>query len=186
MLEFALIAPIFFFLVFGIVEFGVLMFDVASTRYAAGEAAKVEAQAGDQQTICSKVPGCVGVFGAGTQCYADCQAISAIHNTAVGSTSLEQVNYIEVQKMQDTGGGNFQPVSPQVMNRYNLDGSSISVSPAVAYPEKSRGVIVGNADYIQVNIHFTYRWLTGMFNSILARPVLDAKFLVRLEPQKFS
>ena len=182
MLEFALIAPIFFLLLFGIMEFGVLMFDTATSRFAASEAAKVEAQVGDQNLQCSKVAGCPAIYGnaVGTMCDADCQAIIAIHATALGSTSLEQVNYIEVQKMQASG----QPFSPVAVNRFNLNGTAISGYSS--YTSGNRNVIAGSTDYLQVNINFTYRWLTGIFNKLLAQPVLDSKFLVRLEPQKFS
>ena len=184
MIEFALVAPVFFFLLFGVIEFGVLMFDVGTTRFASGEAAKVEAQVGNGQATCNQVAGCVAVFANPAKlCYADCQALSAIHNTAVGSTSLEQVNYVEIQKMQDTGGGNFQPVSPAQVNRYTLTGSTIA--GYTSYTETTRDVIAGQTDYLQVNINFKYRWLTGFFNSLLAQPVLDSKYLVKLEPQSF-
>jgi hypothetical protein len=190
MVEFALVVPLFFFLMVGIIEYGVLMLDVATTRYAAGEAARVEAQVGPGSLICGTLSGCTAIYGAAmgsTPCDADCQAIVAIHRTALGSTSLEQVNYIDVQQMQDAGNGSFTPVTGNCQ-RYNFDGSAYA-GPAGAcanYPSGARNVVAGQADYVQVNINFTYRWMTGFFRSIASAPTLDSRFLVRLEPQKFQ
>ena len=215
MVEFALVAPIFFFLLFGVLEFGLMMFDVTTTRFAAGEAARVEAQVGIQSTDCTTLPGCGEIYGPGylllytaqgcdavcraksptppPLCDADCQGIVAAHRTALGSTHLERINYVDVQKVTFSSGTNsFAPVVG-VCQRYNWDGSAyLSGAPAPDpgpcsnYPGSGRGVAAGSMDYIQVNINFTYKWLTGMFAAILKSPTLDSKFIVRLEPQQFT
>jgi hypothetical protein len=193
MLEFALSAPLFFLLLCGVIEFGVLMFDTATTRFAASEAAKVEAQVGNQATLCGSFTGCTDIYGnsaaqAATACDADCQAIIAVHKTALGGLKLEQVNYIEIQQIQ-ASGGNFSPYSPVRCQRYNFDGSLYTKSPLGGcsnYPATGRGVVTGLMDYVQVNINFTYNWMTALLRSAAPIPTLDTKFVVRLEPQQFA
>ncbi|MHB8509841.1 MAG: TadE family protein [Candidatus Dormibacteria bacterium] len=191
MVEFALVAPIFFFMLFGIMEFGIMMFDVATTRFAAEEAARTEAQVGTGGVSCPSLPGCLAIYPAktppaDTTCDADCQAIVAVHRTALGGVSLEQVNYVDVQQMQAGASGSFTPVAGKCQ-RYNFNGSAYSgaLGSCSNYPASGRNVQAGQMDYVQVNINFTYNWLTGLFRSIAPSPTLDSKFLVRLEPQKF-
>ena len=199
MLEFALAAPVFFLLLFGVVEFGLLLFDNATTRYAASEAARVEAQVGNQATTCNKFTGCVELYGTAKKdmpCDADCQAIIAVHKTALGGFTLEHVNYIEIQQIQTSGSGSFGSFTPVRCQRYNFDGSLYPPptplpAPAPAggcsnYAGSGRGVTTGQMDYIQVNINFTYNWLTAMLRATAPSPVLDSKFVVRLEPQLFA
>ena len=213
MVEFALVAPLFFFMVFGIIEFGIMMFDVTTTRFAAGEAARVEAQVGQGSKPCTAVEGCPTIYNganARTTCEADCQAIVAAHATALGGIKLEQINYVDVQQITACTGtgtpisscassGTFVPTSSTSCERYNWDGSRYTGSagscPADAnpvtcpvasgYPAACRNVRAGQMDYLQVNINFTYNWITGMFQAIARPPTLESKFIVRLEPQRF-
>ncbi|MGI8609730.1 MAG: TadE/TadG family type IV pilus assembly protein [Candidatus Dormibacteria bacterium] len=188
MVEFALVLPLFFFILFGIIEFSVLLFDVTTTRFAAGEGARVEAQAGDVSVKCATLTGCGALNNTNftPNCDADCQALVAIRATALGGDKLEAVNYVDIQHMQ-VSGNSFKVFDAVSCQRYNLDGSlySGSAGGCSGYPASGRNVTTGQMDYIQVNINFTYKWLTGMFSSIAASPTLDSKFIVRLEPQKF-
>jgi hypothetical protein len=195
MVEFTLVAPIVFFTMFGIFEFGLIMFDLGSVRFAAEEAAKVEAQAGNTTTKCASLPGCAAIYSGAPgnpDCDADCQAIVTINNTAVGRTSLLQVDEIDVEQLSNDG--KFQPLSPRKYNAYNLKGLACSspCTPSSTYPTSTRDTtlnpsstgITGPPDYISVTIKFTYQWITGIFKQF-PTPSFNISFFVRLEPQKF-
>ncbi len=182
-----MVAPIAFFTMFAVLEFGLMMFDLGSTRFAAEEGAKVEAQAGNKVVKCTDLPGCQTIFPGGPgnpNCDADCQAIVTINNTALGTTKLEQVNEIDIEKL--SSDGKFQPLSPRVYNAFNLNGQlcSSGCSPHSNYPSSTRDTTLGTADYLAVTIVFTYNWETGLFNQF-AKPKFTVNYDVRLEPQRF-
>jgi hypothetical protein len=189
MVEFALIAPTFFLLMFGIMEFGLLMFDVASSRYAAGEAAKVEATAGNVSLLCENVPACLNLGGGshaghhvGDSCDADCQAIASINRSPLGTTSLQQVLYVEIQQC-DAATATCPATGTGTYTRRNLDDTCSS--NCGGYPAGLRSTTFSAPEYLRITIHYRYNWKTGLVASIAPPPVLDASFLLRIEPQKF-
>jgi hypothetical protein len=180
MIEFTLVMPVLFFILFGIFEYAIMMFDLGATRFAAAEGAKVEAQVGSGLTKCSLVPDCTRVFGTAlVDCNADCQAISAINRTAVGTTSLEEVTEIDVVKL--ASDGSFVPVA-NTLQQYTLSGASAG---SATYPPSGRDTGLGTSDYLSVVIKFTYHWRTGIFSTLLPAPQMQAAYSVRLEPQKY-
>jgi hypothetical protein len=193
MVEFALIAPTFFLMVFGIVEFGLLMFNVASSRYASGEAARIESYAGNTSQICSAVKGCTGSeFEPAAvplgQCDADCQAIGAINSSPVGTTSLEKVLWVEIRQCPNA----VCPNAPgSGLGTYNIRaGNDTCLGTDMAhcntYPSTIRSTSANTPDYLEVTLHYQYDWKTGLLKAIHNAPVvLDASYLVRIEPQKF-
>jgi hypothetical protein len=198
MIEFTLVAPVMFLVLFGFIEFGIMMFDLGTTRFAVAEAARAEAIVGSFQSQVCDAP-CLAMFPAKTTCDADCRAIVAIHATALGSTTLEHVQEIDVQQYQDVGG-NIVPVmcngsgAPQVcQNRYNLDGTCFAgtsctdascPSTNYSWPTDCRNVTLGHQDYLNIFIQYEYKWKTGLYSGF-PFPQLNAGYLVRLEPQKF-
>jgi hypothetical protein len=184
MIEFSLIAPVMFLVLFGIFEIGLLTFDLASTRFATSEAAKVVAQAGNGNLQCVNVKGCPALFGAtlpappNDLCDADCQMISAVNQTALKTTALEQVDHIDLYKLNSNGS--FARVAG-AQQTYKLDGTRTSN----AYPPSSRNTQVGSQDYVEVDITFTYNPLTGLFKNIVGSPQLTTTYIVRLEPQRY-
>jgi hypothetical protein len=184
MIEFSLIVPVIFLVVFGIFEFGLLTFDLASTRFATSEAAKVVAQAGNGNLQCSNVKGCPALFGASLPsppndlCDADCQMISTVNQTALATTALEQVNHIDLYKLKSDGSFGRVPGAQQ---SYKLDGTRTNNG----YPPSSRNTQVGVNDYVEVDITFTYNPLTGLFKNIVGSPQLTTTYIVRLEPQRY-
>jgi hypothetical protein len=174
-----------FFLLFGIIEFGLMTFDVASSRFADSEAARAIASGGDSYIDCQKVTGCDKLHSGPSQCDADCQALVAINNTALGNTGLQKVNFVEITKLNPDG----TPTS--TMNKYTTwsasgNDFSGSVHPTFSYTVNTRGVVAGSTDYVSVRINFTYVWLTKMFADIAPSPTLDAIYFIHLEPRRFS
>jgi Flp pilus assembly protein TadG len=195
MVEFALIAPTFFLMIFGIVEFGILMFNVASSRYAAGEAARIESYVGNTDLTCAQVKGCGNLGGLqvvqvgrpGT-CDADCQAVVAINNSPVGTTSLETVLWVEIRQCPNA----VCPNAPgSGLGTYNIRaGNDTCLSTDMAhcstYPASTRSTSANSPEYLQVTLHYQYDWKTGLLKAIHNAPVvLDSSYLVRIEPQKF-
>lgn len=167
--EFALAAPIALVLLLGIVELGLLMFGVGTAAFAVGESARVGAEAGNASD-------------------ADNQIITAIRSTALGSSTIVQVQEIDIARLNEDpvtgkltvdttgcGGGGCT-------NRYALDGSAMA-SPQ-PWPAVSRNVTNGSSDFMGVTIKYQYAWKSGSL--LVATPLqLTATYYVRLEPQTY-
>ena len=159
--EFALVAPVLLFLLFGVFEAGLLMFAVGSARFAAGEAARQESESGNAAN-------------------ADTVTLQVIRDTALGTTSLAQVTRIDIYRMIEQPDGTLV-VDNSKFNRYLLDGTPVG---GVVWTPTSRNVTNGQSDFLGVTINYTYRWKSGV---ILGQPTLNLtqSFYVRLEPQTY-
>ncbi|MEA2647377.1 MAG: hypothetical protein QOE92_2460 [Chloroflexota bacterium] len=191
MVEFALIFPVVIFAVFGIVEFSLMMFSVGSSRWAAAEGGRIVSEQGIQSRKCSDVAGCVRLGRApASACDADCQAISTINITPIGTTSFAAVDEIDVQKLAVASNGALSndisgACSPNgCINKYTLGGGNIA-GWTNNYPPGTRGVTLGSADYVSVTIRYHYPWKTGLMTRFPV-PNLVATYAIRLEPQKFG
>jgi Flp pilus assembly protein TadG len=161
MVEFALVTPILFFLLFAVLETGLLMFVVGSARFASGEAARQETESGNSAT-------------------ADQDSIALIRGTAMGSTGLANVTEIDIYRLIEQPNGTLT-TDPARINRYRLDGSVIG---AVNWPPANRNVTAGASDFIGLTIYFTYSWKSARF--LGQGPLnLNQSFYVRLEPQTY-
>src|ERR1700730_9124560 len=86
MTEFALVSPVLVWPCFGFLESCLLLFSVGSARFAAGEAARQEAESGNAVT-------------------ADALTIGIIRGTALGTTNLAQVRHIDIYKLNEQADG---------------------------------------------------------------------------------
>jgi Flp pilus assembly protein TadG len=160
--EFALVAPVLLFLLFGIIESSLVVFVVGSGRFAAGEASRQAAQSGNQPN-------------------ADTMAVQVIRNGALGTTSLASVTEVDIYRLVQQPGGQLT-VDSTKYNRYRLDGTPIT-SP-VPWPPASRNVRYGQTDFLGVMVNFQYFWRTGKLLS--AAPLqLSQPSYVQLEPQAY-
>lgn len=192
MVEFAMIAPVLFFLLFGVFEFGLMMFSLGSARYASADAGRVVSEIGQLTKQCQNVPGCGNLASPGTptaDCDADCQALSAINLGPLGTTSIATVDEIDVAKLQVNANGSLscqgsttlQPPCANNVNKYQLNGTAIGVK---SYPSGTRDVTQGEADNAAVTVKFRYLWKSGIFRQF-AVPNLQATYFIKLEPQRF-
>jgi hypothetical protein len=202
MIEFTLALPFLFFVLFGVLEFGLLMFSLGTTRWSAVEGARVVSEQGTLTQTCGQVPGCVGLAngpGASNPCNADCQAVSFISVGPLGSTSIATIDEIDVTRLKVTTSGS--PATSTLshakqladgtwcslshagdcVNKYKLDFSAIGTP---SYDPTKRNVQLGQTDYVEVLIKFHYQWKTGLFNQFPI-PNLQAGVDIRLEPQGF-
>jgi hypothetical protein len=198
MIEFTLVLPFFFFVLFGVFEFGLLMFSLGTSRWSAVEGARVVSEQGTLTQTCSSVPGCAGLAngpGAPNACNADCQAISYINVGPLGSTSIATIDEIDITRLKVTTSGSpptssLTPAtsladgtscSGTCVNKYKLDFSAIGTP---RYDPSKRDVQLGQTDYAQVLVKFHYQWKSGIFNQFPV-PNLSAGVDIRLEPQGF-
>ena|SRR5438105_3486659 len=163
MVEFALVAPLVLFLLFGVIESSLLLFSVGTARYAAGEGARQASELGNATN-------------------ADTSAVQVIRTGPLGQTSLVSVSEIDIYRMTPPLPTTQIPPCPDLSacNKYRLDGTAISVT----WPPASRNVRSGTSDFVGLTIKYQYSWKTG---TLLARGPLNLtqSFYVRLEPQTY-
>jgi hypothetical protein len=161
MTEFAIVAPILFFLLLGIVESGLLLFVVGSARFGASEVARQESESGNAAN-------------------ADQVSLGVLQRTAIGTTSLANVIEVDIYRLIEQGNGTLT-IDNLHFNRYGLDGTPIG---AVNWPSPSRDVSNGSSDFLGVTVKYQYKWKTGVFLAPSALN-LTQTFEIRLEPQTY-
>jgi hypothetical protein len=175
MVEFAIVAPILFFLLLGVFESGLLLFVVGTARFSAGDMARQESESGNAVS-------------------ADQDSIKVIRNGAMGTTNLAFIRQIDVFKLNEdpiTGvltpscnaGATSPPAPCATYNTYNLDGTTKN-GLAPPWSSATRSVKNRATDFLGVRIWYQYNWKTGVFLS--ASPLqLNMEFDIRLEPQTY-
>jgi Flp pilus assembly protein TadG len=161
MAEFAIVAPILFFLLLGIVESGLLLFVVGTARWSASEVARQESESGNAAN-------------------ADQMSLQLLQKSAMGTTTLAQVNEVDIYRLIQQPNGSLT-VDNAHINRYQLDGTPIGV---VNWPPAIRNVRNGQSDFLGVTIKYQYNWKTGVLVAGSAVQ-LNQAFQIRLEPQTY-
>jgi Flp pilus assembly protein TadG len=161
MTEFAIVAPVLFFLLLGIFESGLLLFVVGSARFGAGEVARQESESGNAAN-------------------ADTASVAVLARTAIGTTTLARVTEIDIYRLIEQANGTLT-VDALHYNRYKLDGTPIG---SVNWVPATRNVTNGQSDFLGVTLLYRYNWKTGIF---LAPSSLNLSqtFEIRLEPQTY-
>lgn len=163
MVEFALVAPIFFLMFFGVIEYALISSSITTYSFAAQDGARVGSLLGrtdptvDQQII----------------------------NDIVGRTSgfvMAQAQLIEIYRSD--AAGSPPPSLGAVENSYPpTAGSACSVCNwAVA----SRNDSLLNADYLGVRITYVYNYLTAFLSGGASQLQLSAVSVQRIEPQSYQ
>lgn len=160
LVEFALIVPVLFMLIMGVLDGALLMFSVGTARYGASEGSRLAAQLGNAST-------------------ADGQIVAKV-NSIVGTTQLFTVSEVDIYRLNQDAVGNLTPDAAHY-NRYKLDGTAIG---PITWPAPSRNVGNGTSDFLGLTIHYSYAWKAGFFSPL--GPVNTvAEAYVRLEPQSY-
>ena len=163
MVEFALVAPLFFALIFGLIEFALIGISISSYNLAAEEGARIGSVLGR------------------TDPTVDQQIVAAIRSHTSGIAAAQTVQ-IEVFKADVTGtavtnGGNI------VENVYNIQGNPIGTQ---LWPVDSRIDELLTADYLGVRITYQYTYLTAFIAGGNSNLQLTATSVQRIEPQDFQ
>jgi Flp pilus assembly protein TadG len=175
MVEFAIVAPILFFLLLGIFESGLLLFVVGTARFSAGDMARQESESGNALN-------------------ADQVSIAVVRNGAMGTTNLAIIRQIDVFKLNEnvvTGAltpncnaGVTSPPAPcATYNTYKLDGTTVN-GLAPPWSPATRSVKNRATDFLGVRIWYQYNWKTGVFLAP-SSVQLNMEFDIRLEPQTY-
>jgi Flp pilus assembly protein TadG len=158
--EFALVVPVLFMLIMGVLDGALLMFSVGTARYASAEGSRLAAQLGNLAST-------------------DTQVLTAVRDT-VGNTQLFAVTEVDIYKLNQNGNGDLTPDLGHY-NRYALDGTALG---PLTYPASGRLVGNGTSDFLGITIKYTYNWKAGFFSPL--GPVrTTAESYVRLEPQSY-
>ena len=116
MTEFAIVMPVLFMLILGLLDGCMVMFSVGTVRYATVQGAQLASQLGNAVT-------------------ADDQSIRAIRDR-VGTTGIFSVDEVDIYKVNQDGSGNLV-ADPILFNRYAIDGSPMMPEPwPAACPRK--------------------------------------------------
>jgi Flp pilus assembly protein TadG len=161
MTEFAIVAPILFFLLLGILESGLLLFVVGSARFGASDVARQESESGNAAN-------------------ADQVSLQVLQKTAIGTTTLAGVNEVDIYRLIEQGNGSLT-IDAGHYNRYQLNGTPIG---SISWPPSTRNVTNGQSDFLGVTLQYQYNWKTGVF--LANAPLhLTQTFEIRLEPQTY-
>lgn len=160
LVEFALVAPMVLFVLFGVLESSLAVFVQASARYSAGEAALEDSQAANAPA-------------------ADTSAIQLIRNGPLAATSLATISHIDVYRLIQQSSGQLTTDTAHY-NSYRLDGTVISLT----WAPSTRSITNGASDFLGLTIYYQYNWLSGRLLS--SGPLqLTQTIDVRIEPQTY-
>ena len=166
MVEFALIVPFVFFLIFGVMDGSLLVFSVVSTQFAAAQGDKAAAQAGNAKSPED----------------ADQLALDAVRRV-VGPTTIIKVIKVEIFELnRDVVTGALSP-NLNHLNSYNLDGTFWN-GTIQHWDPVTRSVTNGNSSYIGLKLYYSYT-LHATFLPNALPSVFSATSDGRIEPQTY-
>lgn len=163
MVEFALVAPVFFLMFFGILEYALINSSIATFNFAADDAARIGSLLGRT----------------------DPNADTQIVNDVIGRTGglvVAKAQLIEVYRSD--AAGSPPPSANPVENSYSpVTGSPCSVC---AWAVASRNDSLLNADYLGVRVTYAYTYLTAFISGGASQLQLTATSVQRIEPQDYQ
>ena len=164
MVEFALVAPVFFLVFFGFVEFALINTSIAGYNFAAKDGARIGSLLGR------------------TDSTVDTQIVTDIKAHVAGIVMAQPVQ-IEVFKADEggnpiTGGG-----GGIVENVYDINGNAIG---SQTWPVDLRNDTLLDAEYLGVRITFKYTYLTSFVSGGNTSLTLTASSVQRIEPQDYQ
>jgi Flp pilus assembly protein TadG len=180
LVEFALVFPIFFTLILGVIEFAFVFNALLSVNYAARDAALAAAEAGD-------TPG------------ADCVILQAVESAMEPPTDKARIQTVEIYEADANGNQIGTPTTYMRSSSTScsfIDGTTASVPynrTGNGYPEANRCNILGgcdplltdSVDNIAVRITYTHVWVTPLRNFVGGNPgglTFDRSSVMRMEP----
>ncbi len=163
MVEFALIAPLFFTLIFGVVEFSLIHTAINIVNFAAKDAARLGSLLGR------------------TDATVDSQMVTEIR-TRTGGIIVATVTRIEIFKADAAGNPVIVAGNP-VEYVYDVQGNNIGTT---TWPVNQRNDTLLDADYLGVRISYNYTYLTGFIAGAGSTLALTATSVQRIEPQDYQ
>jgi len=169
LVEFALVIPVLFLVVFGIIEFCFLYESIDTVNFAAREGARIGAVLGPSDPA------------------ADTKIIQAIQTaTSSGSGLLfSQIQMIEIFK-SDQNGTVPSPLAgcTSAPNEDVYDGQG-NLCGTANWPPGVRSATFNAADYLGVRITFVYNWVTSFVSAAGGQFPLTSVSVQLIEPQTY-
>lgn len=163
LVEFALVAPVLFTLIFGFIEFALIEASIGSYNFAAKDSARLGSLIGP------------------TDPQAD-QKMIALIQSRVNGVVFAKIIKIEIYK-SDAAGDYLQGGSVPPEDAYDASGNAIGTA---AWPPTLRNDTLIDADYIGVRITFKYTYMTSYLGGGNTSLQLTANSVQRIEPQDFQ
>lgn len=172
LVEFALIAPLFLLLLFGVVEYSLINASIGTFNFAAKEAARTDAIIGNGASPITTLT-------------LDEYIVNDVIVPRVNGIVIAQMQEVVVYKADQTGacfGGGTPPgCGTQDVLQY-VGGTWTSTSNNWL----KRNDALSNADYLGVYITYTYTYLTAFFAVTSPSISLTALSVQRIEPQQYG
>jgi hypothetical protein len=159
LVEFALVAPLFFMLIFGIIEFSLINASIGAFNFAAKDAARLGSLLGRSAAN------------------ADSQMIADIQSHVLG---LVPATIVEIEIFQSDEEGD---INTSVEDAYDGNGNAIG---AQTWPPYLRNDNLIDADYLGVRITYQYTYLTAFLAGSNSSLQLTALSIQRIEPADFQ
>ena len=164
MVEFALVAPLFFLLFFGFIEYALISASIAAYNFAAKEGARVG-------SLLGRTDGTV-----------DTQILNSVNLHVAGIVMAKPVE-LEIFKSDVAGDYLLPGNSTAIEDAYVFSSNSWTVQTWV--PDSRDDTLV-NADYLGVRITYQYTYLTAFVSGGNSSLQLTANSVQRIEPQDYQ
>lgn len=164
MVEFALVAPLFFLLFFGFIEFALISTSIAAYNFAAKEGARVGSLLGR------------------TDGTADTQILNSVNLRVTGVVMAKAVT-LEIYKSDVAGDYILPGNSSPIEDSYSYSSNSWTVQ---SWLPNLRDDTLVNADYLGVKLTYSYTYLTAFVSGGNSSLQLTANAVQRIEPQDYQ
>lgn len=175
LVEFALIAPLFLTLLFGVVEFTLINASVASFNFAAKDGARVGAILGKSAASVN-----------GTQVATDTYIVKDVILPRVVGVVMAKATKIEIFNSTQSGTCVIDSSSKGCQEDVWQPSGSTWASTSDNWPTSARVDALANADYLGVKISYSYTYLTALFAITSPTINLTAESIQRIEPQEYG
>lgn len=182
LVEFALIAPLFLLILFGVVEYALINASIGAFNFAAKEGARYEAIIGNGQAPGASPPPL------------DQYVVNSVILPQVAGVVMAQAKAVVVYKAVESGGcfgtGSVTGTTPtcQYQDALQPNGSGVwGFTQSGWLPgTPGRNDQLSNADYLGVFISYQYTYLTAFFAITSPTITLSAVSVQRIEPQQYG
>ena len=168
LVEFALVVPLFLFLIFAVVEYSLINSSIGAYNFAAKDAARYGAIVG---------PGDTGACN----CQADLDMLNIINSHTIGVVAAVPV---EVDFFEASESGAYPGSGVGKQDVYLYTGGAWTRSGTLGWPVGTRDDRLVSQDYLGVHIIYRYTYVTAFFSSLGATITLTADSVQRIEPQQ--
>ncbi len=164
MVEFALVAPLFFLLFFGFIEFALISASIASYNFAAKDGARV------------------GTLLGRTDPTVDTQILNSVNQHVAGVVMATAVK-LEIYKSDVAGDYILPGKTAALEDAYDFSSQSWTVQ---TWQPPLRDDSLVNADYLGVKITYQYTYFTAFVSGGNSSLQLTASSVQRIEPQDYQ